>query len=213
MQPHTEAIFDHVSLHEGDRVLDVACGTGIVTRVAVTRFPTLARIVGVDLNPNMLDIARAHSPATSVPVAWQEGDMCALPFPDASFDVVDCQHGLQYVPDKLVALRDIHRVLVPGGRLIFTVWSRPHRDNAALADAPRGDFPHRRAADQARSAEALGEPRAEELGVLGRAGEGEQQPGVGAHQPGEDLRDRLFGVRRGAAGDVDPTHEDPAGLV
>jgi ubiquinone/menaquinone biosynthesis C-methylase UbiE len=135
MRPHTEAIIKHVSLHAGDRVLDVACGTGIVTRVAVTQFPNLASIVGVDLNPNMLEIARAHTPTTSVPVEWQESDICALPFPDDSFDVVICQQGLQYVPDKRAAFRDIHRVLVPGGRLIFTVWSRPHRNGAALAEA------------------------------------------------------------------------------
>ena len=82
MQSHTEVIFEHVSLHEGERILDVACGTGIVTRIAVTRFPNIASIVGVDLNPNMLDIARAHTSATHSPIGWREGDACALPFSD-----------------------------------------------------------------------------------------------------------------------------------
>jgi ubiquinone/menaquinone biosynthesis C-methylase UbiE len=93
--------------------------------------------VGVDLNPAMLNIARTHLPATSIPVEWREGDVCALPFPDDSFDVVVCQQGLQYVLDKAAALDNMNRVLVPGGRLICTVWSRPHRANAALADALR----------------------------------------------------------------------------
>ena len=137
MQPHTTAIFDHVSLQDGDRVLDVACGTGIVTRIAVTRFSNIASIVGVDLNLNMLEIARAHTPATHIPVEWREGDACMLPFPDHSFDVVLCQQGMQYIPDKLVALREMKRVLSPGERLVFTVWSTTHRHGAALADALR----------------------------------------------------------------------------
>jgi ubiquinone/menaquinone biosynthesis C-methylase UbiE len=137
MKFHTAVVFDKVPLHEGDRVLDVACGTGIVTRTAVEQFPNIASIVGVDLNPNMLDIARAHTPETTIPVEWREGDICALPFPDASFDVALCQQGLQYVPDKLAALRELKRVLALGGRLAFTVWSTPHRHGAALADALR----------------------------------------------------------------------------
>lgn len=137
IKPHTHAVFDHVALYEGERVLDVACGTGIVARVAVERFPHLTRVVGVDLNPAMLAIARAHLPATNIPVEWRQGDVCALPFPEDSFDVVVCQQGLQYVPDRTAALKNMQRVLVPGGRLICTVWSRPHRVNAALADALR----------------------------------------------------------------------------
>jgi ubiquinone/menaquinone biosynthesis C-methylase UbiE len=78
----------HVSLQAGDRVLDAACGTGIVTRVAVQRYSHLGYIVGVDLNLGMLEVARAHTPATRVPIAWRHGDVCALPFADASFEVV-----------------------------------------------------------------------------------------------------------------------------
>ncbi len=137
MKPHTDVIFEHVSLREGERVLDVACGTGIVTRLAVERFNNIASIVGVDLNPAMLEIARALTLATSIPVEWHESDVCELPFPDASFDVVLCQQGLQYVSDKLAALRHMKRVLVPGGRLATTVWSEAHRHNAAVADALR----------------------------------------------------------------------------
>lgn len=133
-QPLAELTFEHVSLYPGERVLDVACGTGIVTRVAVQRFENIRNIVGVDLNPGMLDVARSNTPTTGVNVEWRQGDACALPFPDGSFDVVSCQQGLQFIPDKAAALRDMRRVLVPGGRLVFTVWvESPY--HAALADA------------------------------------------------------------------------------
>jgi ubiquinone/menaquinone biosynthesis C-methylase UbiE len=122
-RPQTELMFAHVSLQAGDRVLDAACGTGIVTRVAVQRWGNLGHIVGVDLNPGMLAVARAHTPATGIPLAWLQGDVCALPFLPGSFDVVLCNQGLQYAQDTLAALREIHRVLVPKGRLAFTVWS------------------------------------------------------------------------------------------
>ena len=69
-KPTAELMFEHVSLHEGDRVLDVACGTGIVTRVAVKRFPNIASIVGMDLNPGMLEFARENTPTTGVPIEW-----------------------------------------------------------------------------------------------------------------------------------------------
>jgi ubiquinone/menaquinone biosynthesis C-methylase UbiE len=133
-QPLAQFTFDHISLHEGDRVLDAACGTGIVTRVAIKRFATLGKIVGLDLNAEMLDIARKNTPTTDVPIDWQQGDVCHLPFPDQSFDVVLCQQGLQFVPDKIAALREMRRVLVPDRRLIFTVWvESPYY--LAIADA------------------------------------------------------------------------------
>jgi len=80
--PLAELMFAHVALQAGDRVLDAACGTGIVTRVAAQRYGNLAHITGVDLNPGMLDVARVHMPITGIPVEWRQGDVCALPFPD-----------------------------------------------------------------------------------------------------------------------------------
>jgi ubiquinone/menaquinone biosynthesis C-methylase UbiE len=134
-RPLAELMFAHVALHTGDRVLDAACGTGIVTRVAAQRFRHLAHIIGVDLNPGMLDVARANTPTTGVPVEWRQGDVCALPFPDGRFEVVLCQQGLQFVPDPFAALRELRRVLVPGGRLAFTVFSEVPAYYAVLADA------------------------------------------------------------------------------
>ncbi len=134
-RPLAQLMFAHVSLHAGDRVLDAACGTGIVTRVAVQRCGNLSHIIGVDLNPGMLDVARANTPTTGVPVEWRQGDVGALPFPHGSFEVVLCQQGLQFVPDPFAALREMRRVLVPGGRLAFTVFSEVPAYYAALADA------------------------------------------------------------------------------
>ena len=134
-KPHVEVMFERVQLYEGERVLDAACGTGVVTRVAVERFGDIASIVGVDLNSTMLEVARANSPATRISVTWREADVCELPYPAGSFDVVLCVQGLQYVPDKSGALRDIQRVLTPSGRLAFTVWSAPHPHTAVLADS------------------------------------------------------------------------------
>jgi ubiquinone/menaquinone biosynthesis C-methylase UbiE len=134
-RPWAELMFARVSLHAGDRVLDAACGTGIVTRVAVQRYGDLGHVVGVDLNAGMLEVARAHTPATRVPIEWRQGDVCALPFPDRRFDVVLYQQGLQFVPDPGAALRDIRRVLVPGGRLAFTVFNEIPPYYAAMADA------------------------------------------------------------------------------
>jgi ubiquinone/menaquinone biosynthesis C-methylase UbiE len=134
-RPLADLMFAHVVLHPGDRVLDAACGTGIVTRVAAQRFGHFARIVGVDLNPGMLDVARSHTSTTGVPVEWRQGDLGALPFPDDCFEVVLCQQGLQFVPDPGAALREMRRVLVPGGRLAFTVFSEVPVYYAVLADA------------------------------------------------------------------------------
>jgi ubiquinone/menaquinone biosynthesis C-methylase UbiE len=134
-RPLAELMFVHVSLQAGDQVLDAACGTGIVTRVAVQRCGRLGHIVGVDLNPGMLEVARANTPATRVPIEWRQADVCALPFGDGHFDVVLCQQGLQFVPDPGAALREMRRVLAPGGRLAFTVFSEIPAYYAVLADA------------------------------------------------------------------------------
>jgi ubiquinone/menaquinone biosynthesis C-methylase UbiE len=134
-RPLAELMFAHVLLHAGDRVLDAACGTGIVTRVAIQRYGNLGHVVGVDLNAGMLDVARAHTPATRIPITWQQADVCALPFPGGCFEVVLCQQGLQFSPDSGVALREVRRVLGPGGRLAFTVFSEIPVYYAALADA------------------------------------------------------------------------------
>ena len=133
-RPLAELTFRHVTLQTNDRVMDAACGTGIVTRVAIERFKSLGKVVGVDLTAEMLDVARQSMPKSNVRVEWQHADLCALPFPDGGFDVVLCQQGLQFIPDKAGAVREMKRMLVFGGRFIFTAWiESPY--HTALADA------------------------------------------------------------------------------
>jgi SAM-dependent methyltransferase len=116
-------------LREGERVLDVACGTGVVTRLAAEQVGTGGHVVGLDLNPGMLARARTTLPRNGAAVEWEEGDAGALPFDAATFDAVFCQLGLQYFPDRQQAAREMHRVLKPGGRLVVLVWR-------ALAHSP-----------------------------------------------------------------------------
>lgn len=103
-----------------DRVLDVACGTGAVTRLVLERLGEDGRVVGLDVSPGMLDMARTT--VADPRATWLEGSAAVLPLPAASFDVVLCQQGLQYFPDRPTALREMARVLIPGGRLGLSVF-------------------------------------------------------------------------------------------
>jgi SAM-dependent methyltransferase len=109
----------------GERVLDVACGTGVVTRLAAQRVGTTGNVVGLDLNPGMLAVAAssaANQPPTDAPITWREASATKMPLPDGSFEIVYCQLGLQFFPDRPAALREMYRVLAPGGRLGLMVW-------------------------------------------------------------------------------------------
>lgn len=108
------------ALRPGERVLDVACGTGVVARLASQRVGAIGTVAGLDVNPGMLAVARSATPP-GMPIEWHEASAEAMPIPDASFDVVLCQMGLQFMPDKPAALREMRRVLVRGGRLILNV--------------------------------------------------------------------------------------------
>jgi len=135
--PWAPVVVESASLRPGERVLDVACGTGAVAREAAARVGSTGTVVGLDLNPGMLAVARAFPPASGAQVEWREGDATAMPFPDQAFDVVCCQLGLQYFPDRPAALREMHRVLAPGGRLMLLVWQAIDRSPgfALLAEA------------------------------------------------------------------------------
>ena len=110
---------DALDLRPGDRVLDVACGTGIVAREALSRVSPEGLVAGLDLNPGMLTVARRVAPG----VEWRQGDAAALPFQDTVFDAVSAQFALMFFPDREAALREMWRVLAPGGRLAVAVWS------------------------------------------------------------------------------------------
>lgn len=109
-------------LKEGERVLDAACGTGIVARCAATFVGENGQVAGVDVNEVMLDKARQISAHNAKAIEWRQGSITALPFSDAKFDAVLCQQGLQYFPDRELALEEMCRVLVPGGRVVLSVW-------------------------------------------------------------------------------------------
>jgi ubiquinone/menaquinone biosynthesis C-methylase UbiE len=114
-----DVLLDLVAPKPGERLLDVACGTGVVARQALERVGPSGRVVGLDMNPNMLMVARARAPG----VEWHEGNGMALPFADREFDVVVCQQGLQFFPDPTVGLSQMRRVLASGGRVGVAVWA------------------------------------------------------------------------------------------
>jgi len=103
----------------GEQVLDVACGTGALTRLLAKAVGPGGRVVGLDLNPDMLAVAR-RLPVNQVD--WRDGSADALPFEDESFDVVCCAFGLMFFPDQPAALREMRRALKGGGRLMVMVW-------------------------------------------------------------------------------------------
>jgi len=122
-RPWTEELLARATPALGERVLDVACGTGIVARTVVQRLGEDATVTGLDLNPAMIDVARAAAEQEGVVIAWHVGRADALPFPDGTFDLVLIQQGLQFFPDKPAAVREVVRVLAPGGRLGTATWA------------------------------------------------------------------------------------------
>ena len=107
-------------MRDGLRVLEVACGTGIVTRRLREALPHSATLVATDLNEPMIDYART---AVATPgIIWQQADAQALAFDNGSFDVAVCQFGVMFLPDKVQGFREARRVLAPGGLLLANVW-------------------------------------------------------------------------------------------
>jgi ubiquinone/menaquinone biosynthesis C-methylase UbiE len=118
-RPWAELTLDELKLSTGDRVLDIACGTGIVARVAGERLGDAGYIVGVDVSPDMLAVARA----VASHVDWRQGNATDLPLKDKeTFDVVVCQQGLQFFTDKSAAIAQMRRAVVEGGRIAVSTW-------------------------------------------------------------------------------------------
>jgi ubiquinone/menaquinone biosynthesis C-methylase UbiE len=126
-----------VELRPGERVLDVACGTGVIAREAARGVGSAGRVAAVDVNEGMLDVARSLPEPPGAAVEWRLGSALDLPFDAAAFDVVVCQLGLQFFPDRPVALREMRRVLADGGRLGLNVYGPIDHNPAtrALSDA------------------------------------------------------------------------------
>lgn len=122
-------------------VLETACGTGVVTRVLTAALPAGTEVVATDLNQPMLD--RAARSGTARPVTWQQADAQALPFADGAFDVVACQFGVMFLPDRVRGHAEARRVLRPGGTLLFSVWDTIAANVLAgiVTDALAAQFP------------------------------------------------------------------------
>lgn len=103
-----------------EHILDVACGTGVVAREVARVIGAEGHVTGLDLNAEMLTIARAYDREGAM--QWHEGSAQAMPFPDKVFTLVLCQQGIQFFTDRASALREMYRVLVPGGRLVLSMW-------------------------------------------------------------------------------------------
>lgn len=119
--PLSDSVLAVAQPQAGERVLDAACGTGIVARRAAGSVGPQGRVVGLDLNPAMLEVARAAAAREGLAIEWHQGRVEALPFADGEFDLVVCQHGLQFVPDAAGAVAEMRRVLRAGGRLVISV--------------------------------------------------------------------------------------------
>ncbi len=115
----TPRLVEAAGIRRGDRVLDVACGTGVLTRVVAEAVGPGGTVAGLDCDPGMLTIAARAAPS----IAWHRGVAEHLPFHDAAFDAVVSQFGLMFVQDRSVALREMWRVLRPGGRMAVAVWA------------------------------------------------------------------------------------------
>ena len=132
--PLATDLVDVAALRPGERVLDVACGTGVVARLAAERVEATGTVAGLDINPGMLSVARSVTQAGS-PIKWYESSVEEMPLSDEAFDVVLCSLGVQFFPDRLAALREMRRVLAPGGRLVFNVPGPIPRIFVVLAEA------------------------------------------------------------------------------
>lgn len=127
--PYADDMARRVVALAPSRVLETAAGTGVVTRAMAQALPAQTEIVATDLNEPML--ARAAAVGTARPVRWQQADALHLPFEDAGFDVVVCQFGAMFFPDKVCAYREARRVLRLGGTLLFNVWDRLEENDFA----------------------------------------------------------------------------------
>ena len=124
-------------------VLEVAAGTGIVTRILAGLLPAEVTIIASDISPAMLDFAVRQSDVERV--VWRQADALALPFADSAFDAVLCQFGVMFFQDKVAGYREAFRVLKPGSRYIFSVWDRIEQNEFCwvVNELRRGDSSQR----------------------------------------------------------------------
>ena len=118
----TERLLDNVTIDDGDHVLDVACGTGIVARGAAPYVGDTGHVVGLDVNEGMVSVATKTAAEIHPDIEWRQGTATDLPFDAGSFDVVCCQQALQFIDDPVAALQQIRRVLSAEGDAVLSVW-------------------------------------------------------------------------------------------
>jgi SAM-dependent methyltransferase len=164
--PWAPKVADAAAIRPGQRVLDVACGTGVLGREVASRVGSAGGVTGIDPNPGMVAVAKRIAPA----VEWREGVAESLPFPDRTFDAVVSQFGLMFFTNRRQALREMLRVLKPGGRLVVAVWDALDRmpayaSEVALLEQTAG----RQAADALRAPFVLGD-REDLAGLFADAG-------------------------------------------
>lgn len=124
--PVSEPLLADAGLAPGQRVADVACGTGLIARLAAERVGPTGAVTGVDVAPDMIDVARSVPAAGGATVDWRVADAADLPLPDGSADVVLCQMGLMFMEDRGAAVAEMRRILGPGGRLVVSTPGRIH---------------------------------------------------------------------------------------
>lgn len=152
---------DAVMLRPGQRVLDVASGTGVLAREAYLRVGPEGMVAGLDVNPGMLSVAEQLEPM----IKWRQGKAEALPYADEAFDAVVCQFGLTFFEDRSKAVSEMLRVLVPGGKLALSVWSALESSSAYAAEVELLDnFAGREAAEALQAPFVLGHTH--ELAVI-----------------------------------------------
>jgi ubiquinone/menaquinone biosynthesis C-methylase UbiE len=122
-EPYAADIARRTASYSPNSVLETAAGSGAVTRALAPQLSPRASYVVTDLNPPMLDYAASRQPADKR-IEWRQADALALPFESAAFDVVCCQFGVMFFPDRILGYREARRVLKPGGRFLFNVWDR-----------------------------------------------------------------------------------------
>jgi ubiquinone/menaquinone biosynthesis C-methylase UbiE len=154
--PLAGGLVEAAALTTGERVVDIACGTGVVTRLAAERVGAPGVVTGVDVNPGMLAVARSI-PSRGAAIEWREADAAATGLPDAAYDAALCQMGLQFFTDRAAALRELRRLLTTGGRVAINVPG-PMPEMFAVLEHSLADHVSREAAGFVAMVFTLAEP-------------------------------------------------------
>jgi SAM-dependent methyltransferase len=212
-EPYAADLLGRLAPRRPRRVLEVAAGTGVVTRALAAGLVDAPAIVATDLNPAMLE--RAKAVGTRRPVEWQPADAQALPFADASFDAVVCQFGVMFFPDRPRAFAEARRILGQGGVFLFNVWDRLALNELAdvITDALAAVFPADPPRFMARTPHGYHDPDAivSDLGAGGFAARPEIDV-VAARSRAATARDAAVAICQGTPVRHEIEARDPARL-